>query len=116
MYTAQDIEAVRGDTWATVMNFTDADGGAISIAGWTIFFTLKIGKDDPDSEAIISKNITSHTNPTGGISGITLTAAETDDLDESYFYDIQIKKNTGVIATILKGEMKFVDDVTRRTT
>jgi len=112
---SQNFEEYRGDTVTLTLTFKDSNGAAQDITGWTVFFTLKINKQDTDDNAVIKKTITEHTNPEGGITTITLTASETVDLLGGYFYDIQYKTDEGVIKTVLEGESKFLEDVTRRT-
>jgi hypothetical protein len=110
------LEAYRGDDWVKVLYFTDENGDAINITGWTIFFTVKKNEEDIDDDAVISKDITVHTNPTGGVSSIVLTDDDTDIPPREYWYDIQIKKATGAIKTVVKDNFEIHTDITRRIT
>ena len=107
MATNQNLEAVRGDTKVYNLTFTGQN-----ITGWTVWMTIKSAYSDLDAAAKIQKTVTSHTNPTGGVTQITLTAADTDDLSGTYKYDIQIKKVDGSIETVLFGDIIFDEDVT----
>jgi hypothetical protein len=113
--TQNNIEVFRGDSFGTQMEFTDDDGVAIDITGWTIFFTIKKKKSDTDDQAVISKTITTFDDPTSGIASVTLTSTETYNLDGTYFYDFQFKDNTGSVSTIVAGGITFLEDITRRT-
>ena len=110
-----NYEKKRGDTVTLQLTFKDSDGNAIDITNYTVFFTLKNNKSDSDDDAIIKKDVTSHSDPTNGITTITLSAAETDDLLGSYWYDIQYKTGAGVIKTVVIGTYIFEEDVTIRT-
>lgn len=113
--TTTSYDAIRGDTFELTISFKDGDL-AQNITGWTIFFTLKNNIDDADADAVISKDVTQHTSPTAGVTQILLTAAETTDLNGSYYYDIQYKDTIGVIKTFLYGKITFTKDITRRIT
>jgi hypothetical protein len=105
----------RGDTWSRTIYFTDNDNVPIDITGWTIFFTVKNKVDDPDSSAIISKTITSFSNPTGGEAGISLSTTDTNQTIGSYLYDIQVKTNLNEIITVMEGILTITKDITIRT-
>lgn len=109
-----NYEVWRGDTFSVRLEFTDTDGTAIDITGWTIFFTLKRKKKDSDTEALISKTITSIPNPTLGIYTFTLAASELNTFEGMYYYDFQIKLADGKIYTIPGGTITFLVDITRR--
>jgi len=111
---AQDFIEYRGDTSVLTLTFKKADGTAQPITGWTVFLTLKTNKLDPDANALVSKTITSHADPTNGITIITIAASETINLLGKYFYDIQYKTDLGVIKTVLDGTYQFLEDVTKR--
>jgi hypothetical protein len=109
------LEIKRGDSKDYTLIFKDEDGNYIDITGWTVFFTAKIEIDDTDEQAVIKKTITVHTNPTAGQTKIQLTSSDTNLTQTSYVYDIQIKKSTGEIKTIVEGLINITKDVTQRT-
>lgn len=112
-----NLKAERGDTFIKILYFKDGSGAVIDITGWTIYFTIKDNIDDIDADAIVSKTITEHDDPTNGKSIVLLTASETNALDGDYVYDIQFKKDDtgGTVYTMMQGEISFSKDVTRRT-
>ena len=112
--TSRNLYLTRGDDKYYILTFTDSNGDPIDITGWIIFFTVKRDLDDTDDEALIKKDITSHTDPTNGQTRIHLTNDDTD-LIGSYYYDIQVKKSDGTIITILEGAITFKKDITQRT-
>jgi hypothetical protein len=112
----QNYEITRGDDYTFTLAFKDSDGQAIDIAGYTVFFTLKEYEDDDDDDALITVDVTEHDNDAGGITTISLSNADTDDLNGTFFYDIQYKDLTGAIQTIQTGVITFCNDITRRMT
>lgn len=109
------LVGVRGDSWSRTLQFKNSGGSPIDITGWTVFFTVKSSPGSRDEDAVLQKTVTSHTNATGGLSAISCTAADTDNLQGDYYFDIQIKKSDGSIKTYLYGQIKFLEDTTRRT-
>lgn len=107
----------RGDSLPLNFEFTDTEGVAVNITGWTIFFTLKKNKGDIDNAAILTRTITpaNLTDPINGQTVFTMSAAETDALLGTYYWDAQLKTADGLIYTIISGTITFLEDVTRRT-
>jgi len=105
----------RGDDWSRTLYFQDEDGARIDISLWTLFFTVKAKIDDLDSSAIISKTITTFSDPTNGEAGISLSSTDTDQAIGTYLFDIQVKTNLGQITTVLEGIITIQDDITKRT-
>jgi len=110
-----NFEFVRGDDQILALAFT-LDGVPKDITGWTIFFTVKKKVEDDDADAVIKKEITTHTDPMNGKTEIPILDTETDPLDGVYFYDVQYKDTLGIIKTVMLGTMSFLKDVTRRIT
>mgnify|MGYP001813682803 CR=1 FL=1 len=108
----------RGDTVTLPLTFTDSNDNPIDITGWKVYFTVKKRDDEAvdDSEALIVKDVTVHTDPTGGITEIALTAEDTNVLPGNHLYDIQYKTATSDIKTVTSGNALVKKDVTRRTT
>ena len=106
----------RGDDVTKILNFEDNSGNAINITGWTVFFTVKKSYLKSDDEALIKKDITSHSDPSNGKTKLVINASDTDDMNNGdYYYDIQVKKGDGKINTVLNDIFVLDYDVTRRT-
>ena len=106
----------RGDSREYALTFTDKEGAAIDISGWKVYFTLKKNPLINDDGALLKKDTTDHEAPTEGKTKIVLAPSDTDDLKPGdYVYDIQIKKPSGDVITVVKGTLKIEADVTRRT-
>ena len=112
----QNLKAFRGDDYGVELVLADSNDVAIDITGWLFFFTIKNQRSDPDDKAVIRKNVSATLNPTAGRITIALTAAETNNLQGAYFYDIQYKDDNNIIQTVTSGSITFETDITRRTT
>ena len=110
-----NIVVYRGDDWGCQLTFTDTDGMPIDITGWTIFLTIKVNKDDPDDQAVVTKTVPVTVDPQLGKITITVSSAETYNLDGLYYYDFQFKKQDETIQTLTSGGITFEKDITRRT-
>lgn len=110
------LTVTRGDNATYTLTITDS-GGAVDITGYTIYFTVKRKTDarKDDNEALISKNVTSHTNAVGGITDVVLLNTDTEIDVGSHKFDFQMKSATDAITTLLTGTFRVVDDVTKRT-
>jgi|PlaIllAssembly_1097288.scaffolds.fasta_scaffold110100_4 hypothetical protein len=109
------LSLIRGDYTKFIVTVT-VGGSPFSLAGSTLFFTLKDNISRSDTEAAVSKTITSHFDAAGGISHIELNPADTYPLQiQTYYYDAQLKLSDGKVYTVAKGKMNVLADVTRRT-
>ncbi len=104
------IKITRKDTMIYVLYFKD-DGIAKDITGWTVYFTAKEKMDDPDTSAVISKEITSHTNPTIGKTQIDLESTDTDLPVGSYYYSIDVLTDEDQEKVIISGRMTITKRV-----
>lgn len=114
MVLRENLNVMQGDCKFYILNFTDENDVPIDISDWTIYFTAKEKMADTDNDAVIKKDIVTHSDPTKGISQITLNSTDTNRTG-NYYYDIQIKKADDTVITILKGKITFENDITRRT-
>jgi len=111
------IEIFKRDDKTWTLEVQDSDGNVVDITGATLFFTVKEHKTDDDSEALIKKEITSHTNPTQGLSSLSLTPSDTENIDAGdYYFDFQMKSSSGLITTFGVGTFRIIQDITARTT
>jgi hypothetical protein len=95
-----DIEINREtDHSITFQYYEDSDGATKrALTGATVYFTVKPNKwdiDDDDSEALITKNVTSHTDAATGLTAIALTDTQTNVQPGKYWYDIVVVESDG---------------------
>ncbi|HNX02179.1 MAG TPA: BppU family phage baseplate upper protein [Candidatus Cloacimonas sp.] len=111
-----ELIAIRGDSFGRKLVIKE-DGTATDITDWTIFFTVKKNRNDSDDVALIKKDIGNdeHTDASKGETRIALLPEETIALNGKYYYDIQVKKDDGVIITPIVSTITFQEDVTQRT-
>jgi len=102
----------KNTTKSYELNFTK-DDKALNITGWTIYFTVKENIDDDDNDAVIKKDITSHSDPTGGTTFIVLTTDDTNR-EGNFHYDIKYKDSDGNSDILVKGKITFEKTVTQR--
>lgn len=107
------IKRVRGDNYSLDIQITNEADEAIDLTNCTVFFTVKRSVLDADSAALIAVSVTSHSSPTTGETSIPLTSDETDLVGE-FEYDIKIKTAGGVITSVIKDKIIFIDNVTKR--
>ena len=112
-----NITLIRGDSSSIGFEFQE-NGVASDLTGCTVFFTAKpaLTDDAGDTTAVIAVEVTSHTNPTAGITTIPLSSTDTDVDPGEYYYDIQVKKVDSSIVSIPAQLLTVSADVTRRTT
>lgn len=108
--TKPDLFIIRGDTYN--IDFT----AGMDITGGTVFFTAKptIADEANDTTAVITVEVTDHSDPTNGVTVIPLSSSDTNIDPGEYFYDIQIKVGSTVTSIPVR-KLKVYGDVTRRT-
>jgi hypothetical protein len=107
------IQHTRGDTFVRNLTIKE-DGTPIDITGYTVVMTIKTGYEVDDDDATLQKEVTSHTDPTNGITDIVITPDEWEDIVAGeYVYDIQITTTTGAVYTPMSGVFLLTDDVTK---
>ena len=81
-----------------------------NITDWTLYFTVKENISDDDSEAVINKKVTSHSDPTNGESLIELIASDTD-LVGDYWYSLDYKDEEDNEGTLKWGKIQFEQSI-----
>jgi hypothetical protein len=113
--TKQDFTLIQKTTKTYQLQFKQ-DGAYVDITDWIVFFTVKVNMVDPDVSAVISKTITTHTDPTNGETEIVLSSTDTNQSPKSYFYDIKVKDDSSPsnIFVVLTGRLTIERIVTQR--
>jgi hypothetical protein len=89
---AGPISVAKSLPYSFTLTFVSG-GSPVSLTGKTVYFTVKkyLDSDTTNAKAVIAKAITSHTNAAGGITTLTITPDDTDDMSVgTYYYDIQM--------------------------
>lgn len=113
------ITIARGDTKTFEVTVTDANGDAVNLTGYKIFFTVRERGSlitlttNSDTDAVIYKVIDSFASPASGICEINLTDTDTEVEPKKYVYDIQIIDDGGGISTAVIDDFIVLADVTR---
>jgi hypothetical protein len=102
---SKDLEIIKRNDIVYTLTFTDSDG-VIDISQWTIYFAIKIQNS---AAALISKEITEHSDPTHGVSKIPLTHDDTAINRGVYKYLISVKTGAGEIYSILAGKLSVME-------
>lgn len=115
-----DLNIQKGNPYSKTITVTDktvTPAIAYDLTGKTVFFTLKRLDDNADNDdvALIKKNITSHTNPVGGITTLTLLVADTNQVPGRYKCDVRIYNAGGVQLNSSRFYANIEDIVTKRT-
>lgn len=91
-----DWQISKGDTDFIEIDIVNEETNVpIDITGAVIYFTVKKTSSDPDSSALIFKEITEHTDAINGKSRLDLLISNTNLPIGRYLYDLVIVFPTG---------------------
>ena len=105
----KNLTITQGDEKAYNLTFSTA-GVAQDITDATVKMTVRRTRNS--GEALISKVVTTHTDPTEGKTTITLSPTDTAIDLGAYYYDIQISGGGIGKKTVMKGELTITWQVT----
>jgi hypothetical protein len=111
------ITIKRGNPYNATITVTNASGNPYDLTDKTVFFTVKKATDTgtDDSVAVITKDITSHTNASGGITTLDLTAAQTDIVLGDYNWDLRIYAGSPLVQmNTTSGICNIIETITKR--
>lgn len=86
---ATDLSIYEGSDKTWTVTILDSAGDPVDITGYTFLFVVKNSLSDSDDNSKIKKIITSHSDPTNGITQITVDAADTNNIHGNFIYDYQ---------------------------
>ncbi len=110
-----NLEVYRGDDKTWKITFKDANQNPIDITGATVWFTVKENATDTDPQAVIQKQITTHTVPLQGETELILVPADTQNLEATdYEYDMQLVTG-GKVTTFMRGTFNVLQDISIST-
>lgn len=112
-----DLTQNRGTTY-TIDGVYKEDGVVADITGATVRFTVKTTEYDSsatDTTALISKNVSSFSNPTAGEYTITIDPSDTQTVTPGqYYYSIKIQLASGAVYELAEGRYIIDGDPTNR--
>lgn len=103
----QNLSMDEGVDIIWTVTITDSSGTPIDITGYSFLFTVKKSKDDSDDNSIIRKVFTTHSSPTTGVTEITLTDEDTNNISGIFFYDYRWTDTSNNIKSIFKGSFEI---------
>lgn len=109
-----DLCWTRGDSGRLDVTVADASGTPYSLAGATLFLTVKTALSVADSAATLRKEVTAHDDAAGGLSHFDLATSDNPTAG-TFYYDVQLKTADAKIYTLFGGLWKVLADVTTRT-
>lgn len=111
---------VRGDSRTINIQFYESDGATpFDLTSCEVFLTLNSSQnpavDSSDTSAALKKSTSSFSDPTTGLASLTLTNTDTQNLAPGiYYYDVQLKDNSGNISSLASNTWEIIDDITTR--
>ena len=114
---ATTLTIKRGNPYDATITVTNSSGTAYDLTGKTLFFTVKKTTDmsTDDALAVITKDITSHTNAVSGITTLSLTATQTDIVPGDYNWDLRIYQSSPLVQlNTTYGTCNIVEIITKR--
>ena len=114
---ASKLKVNRGTTYTIGFNYR-RNNVAEDLTGATVRFTVKSAEYDSDladTTALITKNITSHTDPTAGESEIVINPTDTRSIvPGDYYFDIKVEDADGAIFKVVEGDFILDGSPTNR--
>ena len=109
-----DIIYIEDTLLTLYLEIKNSENIPIDITGGTIYFTVKEELNDvpDDSGSVISIDVTSHTDPTNGITQIDIPATPFNAID--CIYDIMYSDASADNTQLVNGFFKFKRAVTNR--
>lgn len=106
---------IRGDTRLINITCKASDGTVLDLTGATLVFTVSSSKTPAVSDIpVLQKTVTSHTNPTAGLTRVTINPADTASVaDGTYYYDVQVTDASGSVASLKQDTFTINPDITR---
>lgn len=113
----RQLSSIRGDTKTYTLTFKNSSGAVYNIKNWVVKMTLKQNASLPDSEAVVSKTVTTFSDTTSGTTGvaeITLLPSDTVNVEPGeYDFDIAVTTADNKHYTVMRGKYNLEYDVTR---
>lgn len=110
MAAERNITIYKGDSYTHQINIKNSANTAINITGRSYVSQIRKSKA---SESILVSFTTTITNAANGVLTMTLTAAQTSNINTGiYYYDLQ-ETNGATITTLMGGKVTVTGEVSR---
>ena len=103
----QNLSMDEGTDITWTVTITDSAGDPVNITGYSFLFTVKKCRNDSDDNAIIKKTFTTHSDPTNGVTEITLADTDTDNIHGVFLYDYRWTDTSNNIRAVFKGSLEI---------
>jgi hypothetical protein len=107
------IERHRGDTYANVLTFKNADGTALNLTGYTLVLTVDRRREPSDGTTQLFQLTGTLTDAPNGKASFTPTLMQAGATPGTYYYDVQLTDGSGAIKTAGPGKYVFKQDITK---
>lgn len=107
------FEFNRGNDVNLNLTFKDKAGQPIDLTGKTVFFTAKSDPECSDENADIQAQTTDHSDPTNGVTVVSLSHTQTLIDAGTYQYDFKLAEG-GVVVSTKAGTLTVLQNVTAR--
>ena len=105
----------RSDTRSYTLTFT-RDDVAIDITGATVYLTMKkLTNDDDDKAGNIFKTQTTHSDPTNGITIVSLSIADTTVDPQTYQFAVKLIESDETTTTFTQTTVEIKDNPIQST-
>jgi len=106
-----DLAIYQGDDWAGIV--TVYDGGAAAVlTGYLPQAQIRLGPADTNPKVLVEIAAALDTTITGQIN-LSIPSTTTTYMSGSYAWDLQLTTPTGVIMTLLAGQVVVTQEITR---
>ena len=112
-YQAINITRVRGDTVSFRFNVKDSAGAAVDISGFSYKLTVDTLEDPTDDTTKVFQLTGSIVDAANGVVEFSISALQSDQDPNMYYFDLEQTDNASKIRTIAKGQWIVLQDITK---
>ncbi len=107
------ITRFRGDTSSDEFSiYNNTTGAPANLTGSSLVLTINSVLNPTDASQQLFQMTGNVSDPTTGVVDFTPTLLQANNLG-TYYFDIQLTDNAGVIRTLVKDVYEFVQDITK---
>lgn len=104
----QNLTMFRGSTRQITVSVKDNENAAVDLTGATIeFFAARSTENPPDIYKTVGSGVEISSPATAGVFVVTLSAADTANLNGDYYYQGKVKDQLNNISIVVHGTLTF---------